>query len=357
MMEKANKQCKPFLNAPDTVKALGIGWNLGNSLDAVSGDIGLASETSWHNPKVTEELILAVKNAGFNTVRIPITWQFHFDRHFDKDYIINPEWFARVDEITHYVTDNGMYAIINIHHDGQDSDVSWLKPHPADKSEEDGMVRCFAALWKQIAEHFENFGGELLFAGMNEFHHGSDYKDNYNKEYLRITDRLNQAFIDTVRGTGGNNRKRVLVFQSYNTQTEAAMGMKIPTDSEKELMALEIHTYDPWSFAGEGIGTWSLETNEPEVQDRFGKLTDNFVKKGIPVIIGEYGCSNGGDPSRIDYIRYVTAEAVKRGFAPVWWDNNTKGIGADTFALIDRTDNSIYDKAAMDAIMDAKKYL
>src|SRR5690349_15445591 len=45
-----------------------VGWNLGNSLDAICG------ETAWGNPATTQTLINAVKAAGFNAIRIPVSW-------------------------------------------------------------------------------------------------------------------------------------------------------------------------------------------------------------------------------------------------------------------------------------------
>ena len=58
--------------AIELVKDMKVGWNLGNSLDSVGAD-----ETAWGNPKVTENLIKSVKDAGFNTIRIPVTYLNH----------------------------------------------------------------------------------------------------------------------------------------------------------------------------------------------------------------------------------------------------------------------------------------
>jgi endoglucanase len=241
-----------------------------------------------------------------------------------------------------------MYAFINIHHDGQQEN-GWLRPiYAGDKREV--MVKKFTALWTQIANYFADCGGDVIFGGMNEFHEGYG---NIDPDWLEITDRLNQAFIDTVRATGGNNAKRVLVFQSYNTTTDAAMMMRTPKDPAGDgLMALEVHSYDPWNFAGDGRGTWS---NTAEVDNRFDKLKTGFIDKGIPVILGEYGCVGNDDPSRITYITYVTQAAVDRGIVPMWWDNGQFGVGSDKFALFDRNTTEILDQPAMDAIMSAKQ--
>lgn len=64
---------------------MGLGWNLGNSLDATGGS-GLDTETSWSNPKTTQALIDKVKSLGFNTVRVPVSWGKHVSGDNYTDY-------------------------------------------------------------------------------------------------------------------------------------------------------------------------------------------------------------------------------------------------------------------------------
>ncbi|MDR0986950.1 MAG: glycoside hydrolase family 5 protein [Ruminococcus sp.] len=312
-----------------------IGWNLGNTLDAYNHDVkGLLSETSWYNPKATASLIHAVKNAGFNAVRIPITWI----THTDESYTIDKEWFSRVKEVVAYVLDEGMYAIINIHHDGNGEE--WLRPDTADREE---MYRRFAALWKQIAAEFSGYDKKLLFEGMNEFHVG--YNDP-SEEWLAITDELNQLFVDTVRAT---NPDRILIVPSYNTQTAFALKMKLPRDSAKDALIVEVHSYDPWSFAGEGKGTWGTDADKADVDERFDLLVEKFIKKGIPVILGEYGVVTKADSeSRLKHIEYTTKAAMDRGIVPFYWDDG--GI----FEILDRKTEK-FDENSLKAIMNSLK--
>lgn len=92
-------------------KSITIGWNLGNSLDATGN--GYNSETSWGNPVVTKELIDAVREAGFDAVRIPTTWF----NHSDSDLNVDDAWFERVHEVVDYAYNEGMYVILNVHHE------------------------------------------------------------------------------------------------------------------------------------------------------------------------------------------------------------------------------------------------
>lgn len=341
------------LTAAELYDKMTIGWNLGNSLDSVG--TGLSSETAWNNPTVTKELIDAVKEAGFDVIRIPVTWM----GHLDDDNVISEEWLARVGEIIDYALDNDMYAIINIHHDGNDTNQSWLTPEPKD---EEAMVDKFETLWKQIAEYYNDYDEHLLFAGMNEFHKGYS---NPKKSYLELTDRLNQSFVDTVRATGGNNAKRILIFQSYNTNGEQAFKMAVPKDPASDKLMAEIHFYDPWNFAGEGKGDWGKTGKKTDnwgqedwVDNLFGRLKASFVDKKIPVVIGEYGAVNnkdGNDDYRRYYIEYVTKAAKENSILPIWWDNGNDGSSGEAFALFSRYDYKKLHEDIHEAIMRAVK--
>jgi endoglucanase len=332
-----------FLTASETAARMGIGWNLGNSFDAIGDETaGINSETYWGNPLVTKELIRVVKAAGFSTIRVPVTWMFHFD----ENNRIDTAWLERVKTVVDFIAESDMYVIINMHHDGQQEN-GWLRPTTKDP---DGMVTKFAVLWKQIAEYFADCGGNVLFAGMNEFHEG--YSGVYPKAYDELVTRLNQTFVDTVRATGGNNAKRVLIFQTYNTRPENVSSTVIPTDSAQSALMIEVHSYDPWNFAGDGTGTWGTDSDKKEVDDRYSRL--NADAGDLPVILGEYGATGYNTPDRIAYIEYVTKSAIKSGVVPIWWDNGTIGTGPDTFGIFNRTDNTVGDSAALEAIMSVR---
>jgi endoglucanase len=117
-----------------------IGWNLGNTMEASPG------ETGWGNPKTTQAMIDAVKAMGFKTVRIPVTWQGHLGRA--PDYTIDKAWLDRVEEIANYVLKDGMYAIVNTHHDG------WIRLTAADQAQGTNEA---AKVWAQIATRFKDY--------------------------------------------------------------------------------------------------------------------------------------------------------------------------------------------------------
>ena len=128
VIEPARAEAAFEKNAQQTVADMGLGWNLGNTLDAYNGttigsNIGsTSSETAWGNPATTKAMIDMVKDSGVKTVRVPVTWYEHMD---PNTYKIDDVWMNRVEEIVNYVLEDDMYCIINVHHDT--GEKSWLK--------------------------------------------------------------------------------------------------------------------------------------------------------------------------------------------------------------------------------------
>ena len=345
-------------DAKSIVSQFSIGWNLGNSLDAVGG------ETAWGNPMVTPALIQAVAAAGFKVVRVPVTWTKHFGE--GPSFTIEPAWMARVAEIVSYVEDAGMYAIINVHHDGAEGgDGEWLSLRDSSGSASaanDMAVQAqFVALWKQIATHFASHGDKLLFESMNEIKVGYDKPD---PAYYKTINALNQVFVDTVRTTGGNNATRCLVVPGYNTNIEYTLaGFTAPTDPAPGRLILSVHYYDPWSFAGSGeTHAWGMGNpgadnwgQEAHADAQFEMLKTKYVSAGLPVIIGEYGAVHqaSAENYRRYYMEYVTKAAVDRGIIPIYWDNGGKNSGADGFGLFDRASSQSLYPAVLEAMLKA----
>jgi endoglucanase len=330
-------------SSKELIASMKLGWNLGNSFDAHG------SETAWGNPVVTPELLKAVASSGFQLVRIPVTWSQHMGP--GPDFPIEPSWLARVAEVVGYASDAGLYAILNIHHDGADGskEVEWISLNDASGAVTDANNQAvkarFVAVWGQIAKHFAGFGEELLFESMNEIHDGYGQPD---PRYFTIVNGLNQAFVDTVRASGGNNAQRHLVVPGYNTNIDHTIsGFQLPADPTRDRLILSVHYYDPYLFALQGKkNTWGKASpgndgwgQEDFVVTQFDKVKTHYLDKGVPVIIGEYGACNqqGFEDYRRYYMEYVTKAAVDRGIVPVYWDNGGEGSGGEKFALFNRS--------------------
>ncbi|QDH78505.1 cellulase family glycosylhydrolase [Echinicola soli] len=323
------------LSSLDLAANMGIGWNLGNSLEAIGG------ETAWGNPVVTKKLIGAVKAAGFTAVRIPVAWSKFTD---ESNFTIDPAWSGRVEEVVNYVLDNDMYAIINIHWDG-----GWMQPTFA---EEDGVNTRLEAMWVQIALHFRDYDDHLLFAGTNEVMVEGDY-GTPKPEHTAVQNGYNQTFVDAVRGTGGRNVYRHLIVQSFNTNIDHAVGfMEMPSDDTPDRLMMEVHYYDPYEFAlntDSPVSQWGNEADDPSKTAKWGgeeyaigqfqKMKSHFVDQGIPVIVGEYGAiskTNLEDHTvyRGYYLEKITKTMLDHSLVPFYWDNGHTGNHG--FGLFDR---------------------
>jgi aryl-phospho-beta-D-glucosidase BglC (GH1 family) len=335
-------------SAAELLAKVRLGWNLGNSLDAPDG------ETGWGNPEATPELFKAVAAAGFGIVRIPVTWSAHTGA--GPAFTIDPSWLDRVEQVVGYAHAAGLYAIINVHHDGADGfkGVQWISlkdSSGATTEENNAAVRArFVAVWSQIAKRFAKYGEELLFESMNEIHDGYGTPD---PRHFAIINDLDQRFVDVVRASGGNNAQRSLIVPGYNTNIDHTLaGFKAPTDPTPARIVLSIHYYDPYLFALEGkTHAWGHNApgrdnwgQEDMVVGKFDKLKATFIDRGIPVLLGEFGATHqeAGDYQRY-YVEYVAKAAIDRGIVPVYWDNGAVGTGSDKFGLFDRnTDRVAY---------------
>ena len=319
-----------------------IGWNLGNTLDANGGQ-GLYQEQSWGNPKTTPELIAAVKDAGFNAVRIPTTWE----KQMDENDVINEEWLARVQEVVDYAYDLDMYVILNMHHE------EWCQPY-ADKETE--IAEKLSTSWTQIAERFKDYDEHLIFEGMNEprWKNTAFEWNGGNEEGRQVVNRLNKTFVDTVRATGGNNQYRFLMVCPYaaNSSESALSALELPDDDR---LIVSVHAYIPYSFALQipGSDKWlATKPNCTKEIDELAEVLDRlFISKGQAVIIGECGAMNrNNEEYRAQWAEYYFSKFREIGVPCFWWDNGAFNSG-ETFGLFERLTNQVRYPVLLDAMM------
>ncbi len=360
------------LNQQQITEAMGVGCNLGNSLEA--NDAGTLNETAWGNPKLTEQFVLAVKSAGFQSIRIPVSYLNKIDDN--NGYQIDSAWLDRVQEVVDYCVKNDMYAIVNMHGDGYMSiNGGWLFCGSSDQTK---IREKYKACWKQIATRFKDYDEHLIFESMNEEFDGT-YGDP-NRTYYENINTYNQIFVDTVRQTGGNNDKRWLLIPGWNTDinyTVGDYGFALPTDQylssgvaagEKRIM-ISVHYYAPWEFCGtesQAVTQWGSKAtdstkkaswgDESYMVSQFKKLKDKFVSQGYPVVIGEFGAINKSSIDsqntvcRADFYQKVCYYAKQNDLVPVAWDNGYNGVYG--FCLIDRSTNTVAHPEVVNAMME-----
>lgn len=329
IMVNANR----FETAAQTADNIRVGWNLGNTLESNGEWIGLYSEgkpenyeTAWGNPVTTPELITAVKAAGFNAVRVPVTWH----EHIDENGNIDNEWILRVQQVVDYVVQQDMYCIINVHHD---SGGGWLRATPECYIENSDK---FAAIWENIAEHFKEYDDRLIFEGFNEMldHEGHWGGAGSAEEYKAHND-FNQLFVDTVRKTGGNNARRNLMVQIYSgvCGDGALENFVLPVDSIDDHLMIQVHCYDPQSFTWTSVDyttptdQWGTQEEREHIERLFTKLAVFSEKHNAPVIVGECGADfKNNEDVRKDYIEHFLYCAAKNNIKCFWWDTGNMAL-------------------------------
>jgi len=328
------------------------GWNLGNSLDSYSSD-GFGGETNWSNPQVNQEIMNGVKAAGFDIVRIPVTWMGYIG--LAPDHKVSPSRLRRVAEVAEMAHNAGLKAIINLHHDGSTQsggrDTGWLSIGRASRNtEQNNLITAqYVRLWQQIAAYFQNYGDWLIFEGFNELHDGNWQTCNDPGQFI-VLNNWNQLFVDAVRLSGGNNESRYLMVNAYCADNRQALspGFILPNDPAEGRLILGFHYYAPYELSIQGRrSAWGTDADRQRVDSDFAPFKGAFIDKNIPVIIGECGAVLQLYPddstreaqarqSRVEYISYVFSTAKKYGLVPVYWDNGSIRGGGEKFGLLDR---------------------
>lgn len=325
--EKTNAAAMRELSSMELVGEMGIGWNLGNTLDVCQADRNgdgklderaeegeKVDETLWGNPKATKELFASLKNDGIKSVRIPVTWR----DHLDENNVIDAEWMARVKEVVDYAYGIGMYVIINIHHDGGDDAKfgAWVRGAADDYDE---FYKRYSSIWKQIAEEFKDYSDYLIFESMNEVGF-----DNLNKDKAySLLNKINQDFVEIIRASGGNNDKRHLLIAGYWTDIASCRDdrFRMPDDPAGRCI-LSVHYYTPWDFCTTNIKNyWGGAEEVKTMENLIGGLKTDFVDKGVPVIIGEYAASGNDLASCVFFIEKLVKLCGDYGIATFYWDN------------------------------------
>lgn len=371
LMGTFQAEAADFETASEAVKNMGLGWNMGNTLEANNqsvtdvtnpaywGQQGLDSESCWGQSVTKPELLKMMKDAGFGAIRVPVTWY----NHMDKDGKVDAAWMARVHEVVDYVINQGLYCIINVHHDtGADSQdgkfKSWLKADEANYAQNKDR---YENLWRQIAEEFKDYGQLLLFESYNEmldklnswcfasFASSGKYDASVAASAYQAINSYAQSFVSTVRATGGNNVQRNLIVNTYGSCSgggdwnqhlkDPLKEMKYPDDpAGKGRIIFQVHSYPSLvntDSKGNITGNRDFGSITREIDDMIKAWNEHLVSKGAPVILGEWGTSNV-DKDVTDYdarrelmfqfCEYLVQKCKASDIGTFYWMGLTDGI-------------------------------
>ena len=357
-----------FETAREAVRHMRIGWNLGNTLDSNSGDTlhmwqeanksrtVSDYETMWGQKVTRPALFKMFKEAGFNAIRVPVTWYPHMEATFasvrgysdggewkytpwlpSKDPIgtqIQTKWMKRVHEVVDYIISQGMYCILNIHHDTGAANTAWLIADEADYARQ---RERFEAVWTQIAREFRDYDEHLLFEGYNEmldvkrswcfasFGAQGNYNANIARSAYAGINSYAQSFVNAVRATGGNNAQRNLIVCTYGACDGAGTWsshlqdplkeMKLPDDSAEGHLIFEVHSYPDIK---------NVAAAKNDAKKLITTWNSLLVAKGAPLIVGEWGTSTDRayDDYRqnyLDFARFFIEQTKANSIATFHW--------------------------------------
>ena len=341
------------------VKEMGVGINLGNTYESIRTDLSPEKNTAidfergWGSVEITEDIIKGYASEGFESLRIPVAWSNMMVD--DGTYTVSDEYLTRVQQVTDWALDAGLYVIINEHWDG-----GWVNRIPTDEK----LEEKYLSIWKQVAERFKDYGDHLIFESQNEeFGNWKDAKDNQifwghwtgeleangKQKAYDWANKLNQEFVDTIRDSGGNNAQRHLLISGIETDIGLTCDemFKMPTDPAGRC-AVSVHYYTPFDFAlSSNSDTWGTPGDYEELYTYMDMLEEHFVSQGVPVIIGE--CCNGSriaekKPGAAREFMTATCEAAyARNMCPVLWDITY----ADNGSPAESADNQIYNRRTL----------
>ena len=361
--------------AKEVQAKMGMGFNVGNSMEVPN------NPTAWGNPYPTQALLDSVKAAGFSTVRIPCAWDSH-----TSGGKITETWLDSVKTVVDYAMRAGLYTILNIHHEGEGG---WFQSNigTSVNSNIDNKMKTY---WTQIANKFKNYNERLIFAGANE---PGPNVDPWTAQHVSTLMHYYQTFIDAVRATGGNNETRTLIIQGLNTDIDKSVAnapvSTFPKDKVTGYLMFEVHYYDPYQYTlmtseqnwgasepimpqyyygnyqkasepkrNAGYNAWagSIDSKLASIthpQEQFAKMKTNYVDKGYPVIVGEFGANvrspelSGNDlnlhkQGRVQWHKDVVSAAKQYGLTPILWDmGNESNSGYDNMAYIRRQSSPV----------------
>ena len=337
----ATKSSTPAtLSSVEFAHKLATGWNLGNTFDAgnKTGSMGLEAETSWGMPKTTKTMIQEIKKAGFSTIRIPVSWH----THVNSKYKIDEKWLNRVQEVVDWSLDEGLYVIINIHHDNLTE--AEMKGGTAgfclslDTALQSKSIKYLTSVWEQVSAKFKDYDSRLIFEVMNEprrigesnewgFPNPAD-----SKIWNDIITNYEQQCLNTIRASSGNNADRYIMCPEYAASPHFLSYYKLPADSANDRLILSTHAYDPYEFCMHlGKNNKFDASIEGSINYLFNMLSEKYTSKGIGVVMGETSASDKKNlQDRIKWTKCYYSKADAAKVSVILWDNNvTVATGGD----------------------------
>lgn len=314
------------ITASQLVADMGPGWNLGNAFDVRNND-----KTFWGNPLPSTTLVDEVFDRGFRTLRLPVTWFYNMGEA--PNFEVESNYFTRVSNIIDHALSKGMYVIVNVHHDDK-----WILPTFSDAAASNNQLD---KVWTQIANEYKDYSDYLIFELLNE-PRLKDTPEEWTggtEEGRTVLNSFYATILNAIRATGGNNAKRKVMIAPYAASVIQSTWDDLVIPNNDPDVIISIHAYFPFRFALEGTDpNWGSEQDKADVDALMNRIDANFMSKGLPVVMGEWGSIGilANATQRFKHAEYFSQACIQKGIVPVVWDD-----GGD-FGLINRR-NFIWD--------------
>lgn len=377
------KEKEVNLSSVELVKAMGVGYNLGDTFEsdignyftnanptyakAIYDELGysdidgkpdeLFCEVRQHytpyRGKTTQNTIRAIYDKGFRSIRIPVAWSNHMENGN-----ISTRWMNRIKEVVDYCFKyKDLYVILTLMEPPSFSGY-WL-----DNEHKDTTEALVKNVWTQVSKEFARYDYRLIFENLNEPLHYkyqwqmSSVMETNPQAYKEANENLmyfNQLFVDIVRKSKEtNNKNRFLTVNTYGNMAYLAYEEKVnkiskfsfPLDNATDKLLFNVHGYNPYNYVYGKSDSWSSANNSDTsgIVGLFNNLKSNFVDKGIGVIVTEWGAvhdakdSKEREDTRKDYYSYFMKQATINDIGIMMWDNTAiKDSWKEGFGFLNR---------------------
>ena len=280
-------------------KMLGRGINIGGALDTPK------TEGEW-GVTLQDEYFQIIKDAGFNSIRLPVRWNAHAENK--PPYTIDPNFFKRIDWAINNCLSRNIPVVLTTHH----YDDLYSDP--------DGQKDKFVAIWKQIAERYKGYPDTLIFDPLMEALEKLD-ADKWNS--------LLKETIATVRRT--NPERTIVICPAGLFCIENLSRLELPKDDRNIIVS--IFYYSPLEFTQQGASwvqgsekwlgkKWvGSEDAKQRIAKDFDIAADWAKKNNRPIYLNEFGAYEKADmESRVRWTKCISDAATARGFSISYWE-------------------------------------
>ena len=219
-----------------------------------------------------------------------------------------------------------MYVVLNAHHE------NWLSNYDGSEN----YNAKFRNLWRGIAEHFKNYPQFLIFELLNEPHgkfgDWSGGADPFSNQALTLTRQIYDVGYNVVRETGGANVTRIIMISTNGMGNHSLIEevypnkTYLPGGGTDDYLAIQVHTYDPWSFCGQN-GSNSFYPGSSSIENSIRNVATHARLLDVPVNYGEFGVGRESNTNERntdivrEFYRTIRMTTLDENMSSTVWDD------------------------------------